>query len=104
MTERARQATRPFPNPESVSGAAVIGRTDSLNLDGHALIGVRATPAHTGGYRMPGSALADAERDDIERATAPHLVRQDASKVGPPPWCADARVEIRPLLRPRSLR
>ena len=38
------------------------------------------------------------------RATSPHLVRQDASKAGPLPWYANARVEIRLLLRPRSLR
>jgi len=56
------------------------------------------------GYRMLGSALANAERDEMARATSPHLVRQDASKAGPPPWCADARVEIRLLLRPQSLR
>jgi len=53
---------------------------------------------------MPGSALANAERDDMECATTPRLVRQDASKAGPLPWCADARAETRLLLRPRSLR
>ncbi len=48
--------------------------------------------------------MANAERDDKARATSLHLVRQDASKAGPPPWCADARGEIQLLLRPRSLR
>jgi hypothetical protein len=41
-----------------------------------------------------GSALANAERDHLGYATAPHLVRQDASKAGSLPWCADARADI----------
>ena len=61
-------------------------------------------PTPNGGYRMPGSALANAERDDMARATSPHLARQDASKAGPLRWCAVARAEIRLLLRTRSLR
>jgi hypothetical protein len=46
--------------------------------------------------RIPhaGSALANAERDDMERAAAPHLVRRDASKMDPPLWRARARAKF----------